>query len=89
MALPECSGTSSVSNDRCCKDNGGGGDFSAMPVGILIDDIPAEPGPEPEPYLGGDCGCMTVISLPIGLIILRAVTGVVPAVVTEDGVEPE
>lgn len=85
MARPVDSGISSVSSDRCCKDNGGGGDFSAMPVGILNDGIPADPGP----YRGGDCGCVTVTSLPVGLIILRAVIGVVPVVVTEEGVEPE
>lgn len=56
-----------------------------MPVGILNDGMPAEPGP----YCGGDCGCMTVALLPIGLITLRAVMGVVPVVVTDEGVEPE
>ena len=27
-------GESRVSSERCCKDNGGGGDLSAMPVGV-------------------------------------------------------
>lgn len=74
---------SSVSSDRCCNDNGGGGDLSAMPVGILSAGMPPDTGP----CRGGDCGCVTVISL-VGLMNLRAVTGVVPAVVIEEGVEP-
>lgn len=32
-------GSSCVSNDKCCRDNGGGGDFSAMPVGTGIEGI--------------------------------------------------
>lgn len=54
-----------------------------MPVGILNAGMP----PDIDPCRGGDCGCVTVISL-VGLMNLRAVTGVVPAVVTEEGVEP-
>lgn len=80
-----------VSSDRCCRDNGGGGDRSDMPGGIDSAGIPADFSP---PCLGGDCGLIIGMFPVIGLCILLAVIGVLPAgvsiVATDEveGVEP-
>src|SRR5689334_3855576 len=85
---------SSVSRERCCKDRGGGGDRSTIPVGMLRADIPADIGPR----LGGDWGWITWMASPVGLTTFLAVRGVrvmpgvgtVPAVPVEpvEGVDP-
>jgi hypothetical protein len=88
MARPVLGIMSSVSSDKCWSDKGGGGDRSAIPVGIDMADMPADLGPC---RAGGDCGCTTVMSL-VGLISFRAVIGVcavrgvgtVPVVPVED-----
>lgn len=59
------SGSSLVSKERCCKDNGGGGDLSAIPVGIWTDGILGW-----NPFvgcLGGDCIFIIGMSPVVGL----------------------
>jgi len=43
-ARPVLSGISSVSSDKCCSESGGGGERSAIPVGIDRLGIPADLG---------------------------------------------